>query len=46
MLNQGSNSDATVLSCSNFGYRMRTGKLTQPDAKVDRGLMQTHSTPS
>lgn len=23
-----------------FGYRMRHGKLTEPDAKVDRGLMQ------
>ena len=23
-----------------FGYRMRYGKLTQPDAKVDSGLMQ------
>lgn len=24
----------------NFGYRMRYGKLTQPDAKVDSGIMQ------
>lgn len=24
----------------NFGWSMRTGKLNQPDAKVDRGLMQ------
>lgn len=23
-----------------FGYRMRYGKLTEPDSKVDRGLMQ------
>lgn len=23
-----------------FGWRMRTGRLTEPDAKVDRGLMQ------
>lgn len=23
-----------------FGYRMKTGKLTKPDAKVDSGLMQ------
>jgi hypothetical protein len=25
---------------THLGYRMRTGKLTEPDAKVDRGLMQ------
>ena len=25
---------------NHLGYRMRYGKLTQPDAKVDRGLMQ------
>ena len=36
--NQGSNSDQFFMQ--HFGYRMRTGKLTQPDAKVDRGLMQ------
>jgi hypothetical protein len=24
----------------NFGYRMKTGKLNEPDAKVDRALMQ------
>ena len=25
---------------THFGYRMRYGKLTQPDAKVDKGLME------
>lgn len=36
--NQGSNKDQFFMQ--HFGYRMRTGKLTEPDAKVDRGLMQ------
>lgn len=36
--NAGSNSDQFMMQ--HFGYRMRTGKLTQPDAKVDSGLMQ------
>lgn len=36
--NQGSNKDKFFMQ--HFGYRMRTGKLTEPDAKVDRGLMQ------
>ena len=36
--NAGSNSDQFMMQ--HFGYRMRTGKLTEPDAKVDRGLMQ------
>ncbi len=36
--NTGSNSDQFMMQ--HFGYRMRYGKLTQPDAKVDSGLMQ------
>ncbi len=36
--NQGSNHDQFFMQ--HFGYRMRYGKLTEPDAKVDRGLMQ------
>ncbi len=36
--NAGSNRDQFFLQ--HFGYRMRFGKLTQPDAKVDSGLMQ------
>jgi len=36
--NAGSNSDQFMMQ--HFGYRMRYGKLTAPDAKVDSGLMQ------
>ena len=36
--NAGSNRDQFMMQ--NFGYRMRYGKLTAPDAKVDSGLMQ------
>jgi hypothetical protein len=36
--NAGSNSDQFMMQ--HFGYSMRYGKLTQPDSKVDRGLMQ------
>ena len=36
--NVGSNRDQFMMQ--HFGYRMRYGKLTQPDAKVDSGLMQ------
>lgn len=36
--NAGSNRDQFMMQ--HFGYRMRYGKLTQPDAKVDTGLMQ------
>lgn len=36
--NAGSNLDQFMMQ--HFGYRMRYGKLTQPDAKVDSGLMQ------
>ena len=36
--NAGSNKDRYMMQ--HFGYSMRYNKLTQPDAKVDRGLMQ------
>jgi hypothetical protein len=36
--NTGSNRDQFMMQ--HFGYRMRYGKLTEPDAKVDSGLMQ------
>ena len=36
--NQGSNRDRFFVR--HLGYRMRNNKLTQPDAKVDSGLMQ------
>jgi hypothetical protein len=36
--NEGSNHDQFFMQ--HFGYRMRYGKLTEPDSKVDRGLMQ------
>lgn len=36
--NSGSNRDRFFMQ--HLGYRMRYGKLTQPDAKVDSGLMQ------
>jgi len=36
--NEGSNRDQFFMQ--HFGYRMRYGKLTEPDSKVDRGLMQ------
>ena len=36
--NEGSNRDQFFVQ--HFGYRMRYGKLTSPDAKVDSGLMQ------
>lgn len=36
--NAGSNRDQFMMQ--NFGYRMRYGKLTAPDSKVDSGLMQ------
>jgi hypothetical protein len=36
--NSGSNRDQFMMQ--HFGYRMRYGKLTEPDAKVDSGLMQ------
>jgi len=36
--NTGSNRDQFMMQ--NFGYRMRYNKLTEPDAKVNRGLMQ------
>ena len=35
---EGSNHDQFFMQ--HFGYRMRYGKLTEPDSKVDRGLMQ------
>lgn len=36
--NSGSAFDRFMMA--HFGYRMRYNKLTEPDAKVDRGLMQ------
>jgi DNA repair protein RadC len=36
--NEGSNREQFFMQ--HFGYRMRYGKLTAPDAKVDSGLMQ------
>lgn len=36
--NSGSNYEQFMIQ--HFGYRMRYNKLTQPDANVDRGLMQ------
>ena len=36
--NSGSNYDRFMMT--HFGYRMRYNKLTEPDSKVDRGLMQ------
>lgn len=36
--NQGSNRERFFMQ--HLGYRMRTNKLTEPDAKVDSGLMQ------
>ena len=36
--NQGSNLDRFMVQ--HFGYRLRYNKLTEPDAKVDRGIMQ------
>ncbi len=36
--NEGSNKDQFFVQ--NFGYRIRYGKLTAPDAKVDSGIMQ------
>jgi hypothetical protein len=36
--NAGSNRERFFMQ--HFGYRMRYNKLTEPDAKVDRGLMQ------
>lgn len=36
--NSGNNYDRFMMQ--HFGYRMRYNKLTEPDSKVDRGLMQ------